>query len=521
MTQRLLVFLFFFCLRQIPLQGQITNLTVIGHLDYDSLTLAGCWHYVDQEENEYALVGTSNGLSIVNLNEPTAPYEMFHVPGLLNNWREVKTHGDYAYVCTEAAMSGITIVNLSHLPDSISYRTWTGDSLHPEAVLSAHTIAATDSFLYIFGSKPLTDGAIICDLSDPWNPEIVGTYTERYVHDGYIRNDTLWAGEIYAGQCAMIDVSDKSAPVVLATQPTPAAFNHNTWLSDDSRTLYTTDERPWAPLAAYDISDLNNITLLDTYRPSQLPDKEVHNVRVLRDFLINPSYGGQLTIVDGHKPDNLVEVAIASLGSSLVWDADPYLPSGVLFATAKNEGLFIFQPNYTRASYLEGVVRDSMSLQPIARATVRILNTQILDSTNVQGGFKTGYHTPGFYTVEVSAPGYYARSLEMVELKAGQITELEVHLQPDATGTQVQWGAAAYRVYPTAFSAGFTIDALDLPPGQYRYELSDLQGRLIYSAALACEKAEVWLGGILKAGTYLLTIKNELGVVGVERLVKG
>ncbi len=504
-----------------PVHGQNVNLPVIGHLGYDSVTLAGCWHYVDKEGNEYALVGTSNGLSIVNLNEPTAPYEAFHVPGLNSNWREVKTHGDYAYVCTEAAMSGITIVNLSHLPDSINYRTWTGDAQHPEAVLTAHTIATADGFLYIFGSKPLSDGAIICSLSDPWNPEITGIYAQRYVHDGYIRNDTLWAGEIYAGQCSVIDVRDKSAPVVMATQPTPAAFNHNTWLSDDSRTLFTTDERPWAPLAAYDISDLNNITLLDTYRPSLYSEKEVHNVRVLRDFLVNPSYGGQLTIVDAHKPDNLVEVAFALLGTSLVWDADPYLPSGTLFATVKNEGLFIFKPDYARAAYLEGVVLDSLSLQPIARATVRILNTQVLDSTNVQGQFKTGYHAQGFYTVEVSAPGYYPRLLEFVELKAGHIKELEVYLQPDLSSTPIQYGAVAYKVYPTLFSSGFTIDARGLPPGQYRFELSDLQGRLIYSAALAREKTEISLGSILHAGTYLLTIKNQRGVVGIERLIKG
>jgi choice-of-anchor B domain-containing protein len=517
---RLGIFFLFFCLRQISVHGQ-HNLQLIGHLDYDSLTLAGCWHHIDSEGNEYALVGTSSGLSIVNLNEPSAPYEMFSVPSLINNWREVKTWAGYAYVSTEAAMSGITIVNLNHLPDSISYRVWTGDDTHPDLVLSAHALAATDGYLYIFGSKPQYNGAIICNLDDPWNPQVTGVYSNNYVHDGYIRNDTLWAAEILAGQCAIIDVADKTQPILLATQPTPAAFNHNTWLSDNSKILYTTDERPNAPLAAYDISDLDNITLLDTYFPSQQPDKEVHNVRILNDYLINPSYGGQLTIVDGHKPDNLVEIAFASTGSSLVWDADPYLPSGVVFATAKNEGLFIYQPNYVRASYLEGTVTDSITQASIHKALVRIVSTSVSDSTNVEGQYKTGYYNPGFYNIEVSAAGYFSRTIQMVELKSGQVTNLSVQLSPDLSLSANTAEEPKLKVYPTTFNTAFTIDGRSLKSGRHSYDLSDMQGRLIYSADLPAEKVEINLGGILKPGQYLLTVRNTRGIIAVERLIKG
>ncbi len=67
------------------------NLQKIGHLPYAPLTLAGCWHHVDQNGGEWALVGNSAGLSIVDVSNPAQPTERFTGPGLPNFWREVRT----------------------------------------------------------------------------------------------------------------------------------------------------------------------------------------------------------------------------------------------------------------------------------------------------------------------------------------------------------------------------------------------------------------------------------------------
>lgn len=402
------------------------QLVQVGHLPYAPATLAGCWHYVDSLGNEYALVGTSKGLSIVDLSDPAQPVERFAVPGLPNNWREVKTWGGFAYVASEANNSGITIVDLRQLPASVDWKTWYGSGTDT-LVRKCHALACADGYLYLFGGSQ--SGAVICDLADPWNPQVKSIYKLQYVHDGYVRGDTLWSSEIYAGQFAVIDVSDKTKPTVLATQPTPGLFNHNTWLSDDSRTLFTADEKPSSPLGAFDVSDLENITQLDLYFPSQKPRFEVHNVRVLNDFLINASYGGQLTLVDAHRPDILIETAWASLGSSLVWDADPYLPSGILFATAKNEGLYVFQPNYQRAAYLEGRVRDAATGQPLPKVKVVVLGTRNSGVTNPDGLFKTGAAQAGVYSVQVGKIGYKPLTVSDVQLNTGETTWLELTLE--------------------------------------------------------------------------------------------
>ena len=66
------------------------ELQKIGHLSFSPRSLSGCWHHVDSAGGEWALVGTSTGLSIVDLRDPAYPEERFIVPGIMNNWREVR-----------------------------------------------------------------------------------------------------------------------------------------------------------------------------------------------------------------------------------------------------------------------------------------------------------------------------------------------------------------------------------------------------------------------------------------------
>jgi hypothetical protein len=479
-----------------------SNLQLIGHLKLDSVSLAGCWHYVDDFNSEYALVGTSKGLSIVDVSNPTTPKVRFKVPGILNTWREVKTWGGFAYVGSEASGSGITIVDLRSLPDTIYWKVWKGDTAHVDFVTRSHTVQAEAGYLYVFGGGPSTNGAVICDLVDPWNPKIIGEYTTNYVHDGFIRGDTLWTSEIYVGQFGVVNIANRTDPQLIITNPTPAAFNHNSNLSDDSKVLFTTDEKPGAPLAAFDVSDLQNITLLDTYYPSYKPTAEVHNVRVLGNFLINPSYGGQLTVVDATRPNNLIETERALLGTSLVWDADPYLPSGIIFATARNEGLFIYQPKYKRAAYLEGRITDLATGFPIPGAKIEILNLPAQDSSQADGTYKTGTDTSGIFSVAVSHPLFQSKVINQVSLQSGQVTLLDVKLNATVDVMQVN-NLATYEVYPTTFDQILQIKTNNPNTQGLSFELMELSGRPVSSTVISSNQQRLVMPNTLHAGTYL------------------
>ena len=496
-----------------------SKLQLIGHLPYAPLSLAGCWHYVDSTGNEWGLIGTSGGLSIVDLSVPSVPVERFSVPGLASNWREVRTWGGFAFVGSEAAGSGITIVDLRSLPDTIYSKVWKGDGAYAGLIDRSHTVQAEAGYLYIFGGGNITNGAVIADLSDPWNPHIVGKYSLNYVHDGFIRGDTLWTSEIYLGQFGVVNIADKTDPQFIISTPTPGAFNHNTGLADDSKSLFTTDEKFGSPLGSFDVSDLNNITLLDRYFPSQKPTFMVHNVRVFGNYLVNPSYGGQLTIVDATYPDNLIETAWAIMGTSLVWDADPYLPSRIIFATAKNEGLFIFKPTYQHAAWLHGQVTDATTGLALDNAHVFVLTTSNADTTLTTGLYKTGADSSGIYTVQVIRDGYNTQTISNVVLSSGEITTLNIALTPTAISTNQPGTDAGIHVWPTIFSDHLTVEV----PIDSRYssaQLLDVQGTVVLRTRLSGPVTEIKLTKNLPKASYLLQLLGENGQVQTFRIIK-
>ncbi len=111
--------------------SQNLNVTFRSHLSYGTQTCANICGYVDSLGNEYALVGASVGLSIVDVTNPSSPVQVYQHIGPANNqseWQEIKVRGTFAYLTTEAG-GGLQIFNLRSLPNvaGITMHSWTGD----------------------------------------------------------------------------------------------------------------------------------------------------------------------------------------------------------------------------------------------------------------------------------------------------------------------------------------------------------------------------------------------------------
>ncbi len=260
------------------------NITLLGHLPYGNVSCSNLTGYADSLGREYALVGTEQGLSIVAIDTPTNPRELFLVPGATGNsalWREVREYKGYAYVTTEES-SGLVIVNLNYLPDSIKYHT-----VRPDNMRTSHTIFIdSNGIAYVNGTDK---GLLFLDLNtNPYNPTFLGKYTNNYVHDCFVRNDTMWAACIEDGFMQVIDVSNKTTtnnPAnLLAQWNTPLNFSHKAWLSDDSRYLFTTDEKPNSTITCYDVSDLSNVTETDKTQIDPGTNTIIHNTYFLNNF---------------------------------------------------------------------------------------------------------------------------------------------------------------------------------------------------------------------------------------------
>ncbi len=413
--------LLFLCFTGMTAHAQL-NVQFLSNLDYDPI-LNDIWGYVDTSGTEYALVGMTTGLSIVSLADPTNPKEVQFVNGANSIWRDIKTWDHYAYVVADQGQDGLLIIDLSTLPaDTAQYTFW-----HPNVgglgvLQRSHNIWIDEFGLaYLAGSN--IGGAVILDVhTDPWNPPNMW------------RNCRSITRMIFMPVTAL-SMLLRSMPEYLASMISQTSATFGSW--GLSRRLFHLPTTPgclttvilvlrpmnaptllWHPMMFQIRQKSRSLTGSDTARTEGrgvIP----HNVHVLNDYLIISYYTDGCIIVDASRPDNLIQVGNYDTypgpdgdynGS---WGAYPFLPSGNILMSDRQNGLFVLAPHYVRGCYLEGTVRDAATQQPVQSAQVQILlepddSSEVLDPafTNPQGSFKTGKAVPGTFSIRFFHPDY-------------------------------------------------------------------------------------------------------------------
>lgn len=423
------------------------NMKFRSHTEFPGQTLANICGYV-QNGKEYALLGASKGMIIMDVTNPDKPTQIAQIPGPDNLWKEIKVYQHYAYVTSEGG-GGLQIVDMAQLSnkDSIPYKSYTGDGdLSTLGKIHALHIDVPKGVVYCFGSSgTLTNGAIMLDIkTDPWNPKYLGIVNKDYIHDGFAENDTLYAGHIYRGDMEIWYTGDKKNPVSLGKVRTPTAFTHNIWLSNNHQYAFTTDENNNSFLGSYDVSDPSDIKFLDKISHNIGSGAVIHNTHVLNDYAISSYYTEGVTIHDVHRPDNLVEVAHYDTydlplnpGAPFegAWGVYPFLPSGNLIISNIDEGLYIVSPTYKRACYLEGKVKDKKTKDAISGASLKIVGVLTADATSsLSGEYKTGVANAGEIIVQVSKAGYIPATIKAT-VDHGKVTLLDIELESLATYT--------------------------------------------------------------------------------------
>jgi choice-of-anchor B domain-containing protein len=430
------LFIALFCA---SIYGQL-NMQLLSKVSYND-DLNDVWGWVDEDTGtEYAIVGTRTGVSIVSLEDPSNAREIEYISGPRSTWRDIKTWGDFAYVTNETS-DGVLVIDLSDVPNSISSYRWEPVENAIGGQLSSVHNLYIDEFgiCYLAGANLNSGGVIYVDVhTTPGQPEIIGWGPAIYSHDVYARDNILYSSEIYEGVFTAYDVTDPQNPIALGSHGTPFSFTHNTWLSDDSNTLFTTDERENAPVAAYDVSDLSNINYLDEFRPIQTLGENVipHNVHVWNDWLIISYYTDGGIVVDASRPGNLIEVGnfdsffSPGAGFNGAWGAYPFLPSQTVLISDINSGLYVLQPNYVRACWLEGTVTEKGTGNLLNGVDVHIDSPQPNKAaTDFTGTYASGQAIPGEFDIVFSKSGYVTKTVKAT-LENGVVTILDVELEP-------------------------------------------------------------------------------------------
>jgi choice-of-anchor B domain-containing protein len=409
------------------------------------------WGFVGKDGLEYAILGTTTGTAIYSLKDPKNPKRDTFIPGNTSIWRDMKSYKNHVYVTADQGNQGVLIINMKDAPNKITFkysRLPAPTSVNPGNVGNCHNLWIDEKgFMYLSGCSPQSGGVLIYDLNvNPDEPAFVGAADAVYSHDNYVRNDTLYSAEIYAGNFSVYHIKDKKNIVKLASQPTTTRFTHNVWLSDDHKYLFTTDEKPQGKVDAYSVANPSDIKLLHSFRPPVLLNQNSlpHNTHFIKNakgsFIVTSWYEEGVSIADVSDPTNMIEIGIGrtTKGGNGCWGAYPFLPSGLILASDMDNGLFIYKPNYTKAARFEGIVLDSLTKTPVNGAKVileGLISREII--TDGFGRFKTGTPETGMISLFVSKNGFETKRTSKLLSNSFSIKNDTIYLSQMATSNLV------------------------------------------------------------------------------------
>ncbi len=337
------------------------NTYLIANVD-DHTTYSALWGYTSPEGRQYAILGCDSGTAFVDVTDSTNVHEVDFISGAISTFREMKTYSHYAYIVSEGNNSRVQIIDLQHLPDSVSLITTYSFS----GSTTTHAISQSGPYLYLSGSNASNQGVQIIDVTDPIAPIAKGNFNQRYVHDCRVNNDTVWACNILNSGFAIINVADKDSPQLIRNVFTIQGSPHNCALSKDKGFLYVTHENLLpGKLDYYNVQDLNNITYLGEWQPTGITTAVTHNIEVYGDFAIVAHYSAGVRILDLTDPALPVETAwydTRPLDNSTSYEgcwAVYMFPTGKIIASDISNGLFVL-----KSTVITGINNSSSTITP-------------------------------------------------------------------------------------------------------------------------------------------------------------
>ncbi|HEY3249657.1 MAG TPA: choice-of-anchor B family protein [Ignavibacteria bacterium] len=353
-----IILLFLFAELQVFSQLGNQNMTLLSNLNqhYTATLYSACWGYRAPNGREYAILGCPAGTAFVDITDTTNIHEVGFQTGLNSSWREMKVYSHYAYIVSEATNSGVQIVDLQYLPDSIHFvRTFTFTGYN-----HTHSIQQDGPYIYLNGgnvSTGMTDpgGTRVLDLSsNPELPVVRGAWGNYYVHDCRVRQDTIWACNIYnpPGTISVINANNKDVLTTISSWVNnPNPFPHNCALMPGRTYILTTDETssPNGKLKVWNISNLSNVTFVTSWQPTNITTAIVHNVEIYGNYALVAHYSAGVRLVDISNPASPTEVAWYdtylsnnSANYNGCWGVFMF-PSGKIIGSDRQTGLYVLR----------------------------------------------------------------------------------------------------------------------------------------------------------------------------------
>ena len=408
--------------------AQSDLVTLMGHLELHGYQ-SDIWGYSHPDGTELAIVGGYEGTSFIDVTDPSGPVEVAYIPGPSSGWRDIKTYGGHAYVVNEAE-GGLQIIDLADPGKPTLVRSYDA------GFQTAHNLFIdTDTgVLYAVGTN---NGMVVVDLASPTAPSILSIFDQYYIHDIFVRNGVGYAAAIYLGFLTTLDVTNPALVYELDRMATPGSFTHNTWLSEDGRTCFTTDETSGGHVGVYDVSNPAQILRIGEWRNPDEPSSSVHNVTVREDFLYASWYTAGLQVLDVRLPGTPQRVGSydtngGSQGFRGAWGVYPFGPRGLVYLSDIEGGLYVFRflPRFAR---VRGTVTDGSSALPLPGVRIRVAGVSLERETDSEGRYEILLDS-GQQEIAFEIFGYDTARKAFHANEADDIT-LDVALDPTPKGS--------------------------------------------------------------------------------------
>ncbi|MEO0732149.1 MAG: choice-of-anchor B family protein [Bacteroidota bacterium] len=354
----------------LPLGAQSFNMNLLGtwhdpSLHFSFNRYSDVWGYA-ADGREYALLGSQAFVHILDVTDPANITELHRLNAYVDSrtvWRDIKIYDHYAYCVSDIRTTeGLQVINLANLPTSASivYRDTFDFKMCHNAFIDS---TASPARLYLFGTSggEFANDLMVYSLADPANPALLASIRlpeANYIHDGYARNDTLYANQGNPGMFAY-DLRDLNNIVLLSSLSgyDEAGYNHSAWATESGDYLVMCDETvgTGVKMVSLDKSDpfFLNMEVEAVFRSTlSNPASDAslaHNPYVLGDSLVVLSYYGDgIQVWDIRDPTNPFRLGYydTTTGTNYgagIWGAYPWLPSGNWLASDMTNGLYVVE----------------------------------------------------------------------------------------------------------------------------------------------------------------------------------
>jgi len=354
---------------------QDTNL--VGSWAYDN-TYNECWG-VFINEREIAIIGSTEGTHFFDITDPSNTTEIAFVQGAYTGGgvihRDYHDYQGYLYaVCDEGSSSTLQIIDMTDLPNSVQTVYDSNDLFTKAHNIYIDTATAK---LYACASNSAMDVYNLNTAAGPTDPELIYSYNGvGHVHDAFVRNDSAYLNCGYDGLrifdfSTVNQIGDQPTLLATLTSYPDAGYNHSGWLSDNGMIYAMQDENHGYDVKLLDVSDFNNISVIETFNSGVDTMSMAHNSIIKGDNLYIPYYHDGLRVFDISNPLNPIQTweydtyaPLSYASYKGAWGVYPYLPSGNIIVSDMQTGLYIIELSGAVTHIIDSEINNTVYPNP-------------------------------------------------------------------------------------------------------------------------------------------------------------